>query len=82
MKKLVITSSYAFLYLHKEIYSSLSLEKALNDFKEFIIVSLKEFNSYITLKIETKTTEYSLHEVTHEFLNYLTGLEFENGGVK
>lgn len=81
MKKLIINSSYAFLYLHKEMYSSSSLENALSDFKEFIIVSLKEFNSYNTLKIEAKTNEYSLYELTHEFLNYLIGLEFEKGGI-
>lgn len=82
MKKLVITSSYAFLYLNKEMYSQNTLKTALEDFKEFILVSLKEFNSYITLKIEAKTNDYSLNELTHEFLNYLTGIEFESRGTK
>ncbi len=82
MKKLVINSSYAFLYLNKELYSQNALRDALEDFKEFIIISSKEFNSYFSLKIEAKTNDYSIQELTHEFLNYLTGIEFEMEGLK
>ena len=81
MKQAVINSSYAFIYLNKQIYSKKAIEKALDDFKEFILPYQKEFRNYTTIKLEPKTKDFTTKELTDEFLNYLCGIEFQLGGA-
>jgi hypothetical protein len=75
MKTLVIKDNFAFIYLNKEIYSNTSVLTSISAYKDFLMASKTELGKYLTLKLETLTQEYSLEELTHEFLNYLLSVE-------
>lgn len=80
MKTLVVKDTFAFLYLHEDIYSLTSILTSIHTYSEFFKVSKNKIGKYSTLKIESLSKEYSLQELVHEFMNYLLSVEKKQRG--
>lgn len=80
MKQLVVQENFAFIYLNTTIYSQNSIKTTLNAFREFIIPSLTSLGNYTVVKYELLTSHYTLEEIGNELLNYILGINKQEGG--
>lgn len=77
--KIVIKDNFSYLYLNKDLYLYSTIEECIQDFKEFLEISIKKFEKYTILKLESIDKEYEIEELSFEFLNYLNGVQYKNG---
>ena len=76
MKKIIITPDYAYIHLHKNLYSEQAIINAQKDFNELISISKKDYMNYTTIKITPRTKDFDTKTLTNEFLNFIIAHEF------
>lgn len=76
MKKPVYQNDFAYIYLTKSFYDKTKIENTILSYIEFISANLQEIGKYFVIKIKTKTSDYTLKQLTQEFSNYLLSEEY------
>jgi hypothetical protein len=77
MKEVILKDHFAFLYCNRELYSQSALKKTIQDYSDFVKVQLEKMGKYYILKLETESQDYTLEDLSYEFLNYALAQSFE-----
>lgn len=67
MNQIVINQSKGSIFLNKEVYSYEVVKRAVEDFSEVVVCSLRDSRDYFFVLVEDDEIE----EVIDEFCNYL-----------
>lgn len=69
MEKLVFTNTSSYIYLTKTIYNRKNIEASIKTYLDFLHIKINDNGKYTILKLDSKTKDYTIKQLTKELLN-------------
>lgn len=77
MKKIVIKDNFAFIYLNSNFYNKEVIIMTIDIYKDFFKAQISQIGKYYIIKIEKINLDFTLENISNEFLNYILANEYQ-----